>query len=108
MGGAPPAGAGAACAQQGLGNPGADRGGDGMNGGALAHTLGGYCVAATSGNITACASGLGVPEQVNVQLPRLARATGQAPRCAWHAMAVQTHEDRHLELNVEQLARAVV
>ena len=47
--------AGAACVQHGRGNP-VD---------ADAHSLGAYCVANATGAQTACASAIGVPEQLN-------------------------------------------
>ena len=40
-----------------------------MGDGAIAHTLGSYCVSKLTGNVTLCTSGhLGIPEQVNVQI----------------------------------------
>ena len=93
--GKPPAGAGSSCAQQGKGNPDAscwdyqrgvgmrcadnplwrgprDWGHDpmveSMYNNTLAHVIGSYCVAKATGNVTTCSSGLGVPEQVNVQI----------------------------------------
>ena len=69
MNGAPPPGAGDLCAQQGKGNPSAPWSSEGnMGDGSTGHALGSYCVAKTTGNITACTSAMGVPEQVNVQI----------------------------------------
>ena len=69
MNGAPPPGAGDLCAQQAKGNPSAPWSSEGnMGDGSTGHALGSYCVAKTTGNITACTSAMGVPEQVNVQI----------------------------------------
>jgi hypothetical protein len=63
------------CAQQGRGNPNFVYDGDRwrsrgvhFGGGAQAHYISAYCVANTTGKLVWCASGFGVPEQVNVQV----------------------------------------
>ena len=65
--GTPPADAGSACAQQGLGNPNATWSSD-MGSGAQAHVISAYCVGKSSGQLEMCTSGKGIPEQVNVQI----------------------------------------
>jgi len=69
VGGKPPEGAKDSCAQQGLGNPDASWGAD-MGGGAQAHVISAYCVPkdSTLGKVAQCTSGMGIPEQVNVQV----------------------------------------
>ena len=72
--GRPPAGAGSLCAQQGKGNNGPwavandSSTGNEATSGAIAHTLGGYCVSKATGNVTLCTQSYGVPEQINVQI----------------------------------------
>jgi hypothetical protein len=67
VGGKPPAGAANSCAQQGLGNPGASWDAD-MGSGAQAHVISAYCVGKSTGKLEMCTSGMGIPEQVNVQV----------------------------------------
>ena len=69
VGGKPPEGAKDSCAQQGLGNPDASWGSD-MGSGAQAHVISAYCVPkdSTLGKVAQCTSGMGIPEQVNVQV----------------------------------------
>ena len=69
VGGKPPEGAKDSCAQQGLGNPDASWGAD-MGSGAQAHVISAYCVPkdSTLGKVAQCTSGMGIPEQVNVQV----------------------------------------
>jgi hypothetical protein len=66
-GGKPPADAGAHCAQQGKGNPGAAWDAD-MGGGSQAHYISSYCMSKVNNTLERCTSGRGIPEQVNVQI----------------------------------------
>ena len=59
--------AGSSCVQQGRGNPHYSFDAD-MGGGGQAHYVSAYCVSKTTGKLTLCTSGFGIPEQVNVQV----------------------------------------
>ena len=62
-----PEGVGSACVQQGKGNTDASWDAD-MGSGAQGHVIASYCVSKTTNKVELCSSGMGVPEQVNVQI----------------------------------------
>jgi hypothetical protein len=68
FGGKPPADAGAHCAQQGKGNPGGANWDPDMGSGSDAHYISSYCMSKVNRTLTRCTSGMGIPEQVNVQI----------------------------------------